>query len=202
MTLTPTTPSPKSMPTFSWPPSNNKWCFIHPTTFYHSSGYASSTTFSCFGPTRPPPSQPSSNTSTHSTSQSNSATSNLTLPSTSWTPQSYPLNNGHYSPHSTSNPPTKDYYSTTQGIIYSQALRYRRIITDNHDLRLHLQRLHKILLARGYSYSTITTAINKTTSHTQSHLLQHKPPPSTTGLHIQFLIPYNTDSKEQNRIMD
>ena len=87
-------------------------------------------------------------------------------------------------------------------IIYSQALRYQRIITDDHDVCLHLQRLHKILLARGYSYSNIITAINKATSHTQSQLLQHRPLPSTTGVHIPFLIPYNTESKEQNRIMD
>ena len=35
------------------------------------------------------------------------------LPSTSLTPQSYSPNKGHYSPHTTSNPPTKNYYSTT-----------------------------------------------------------------------------------------
>ena len=39
-----------------------------------------------------------------------------------------------------------------KGIIYSQALRYQRIITNDHDLRQHLQRLHKILSARGYSH--------------------------------------------------
>ena len=101
------------MPTFSWLLSKNECCFIHLTTFYHSSGYASSTTFSCFGLTGPPPSQPSFNTSTHSIPQSNSPTSNLTIPSTSWTLQSYSLNNVHYNPLSTSNPPTKVYYSTT-----------------------------------------------------------------------------------------
>ena len=55
-----------------------------------------------------------------------------------------------------------------KGIIYSQALLYRRIITNNHDLHQHLQRLHKLLLARGYAHSTITAAFNKATTHSQS----------------------------------
>ena len=88
-----------------------------------------------------------------------------------------------------------------KGIIYSQALRYRRIITDDDDLRLQLLRLHKILLVRGYSHSTITTAINKATSKTQSQLLQHKPPPATTGVHIPFVTPYNTDLPPLSRIL-
>ena len=83
-----------------------------------------------------------------------------------------------------------------KGIIYSQALRYRRIITNDDELRLH-----KILLARGYSHSTITTAINKATSKTQSQLLQHKPPPATTGVHIPFVTPYNTDLPPLSRIL-
>ena len=88
-----------------------------------------------------------------------------------------------------------------KGIIYSQALRYRRIITNDDELRLHLLRLHKILLARGYSHSTITTAINKATSKTQSQLLQHKPPPATTGVHIPFVTPYNTYLPPLSRIL-
>ena len=80
-----------------------------------------------------------------------------------------------------------------KGVIYSQALRHGRIITDNDELRLHLLRLHKILLARGYSHSTITTADNKATSKTQSQLLAHKTPPAITGVHIPFVTPYNTD---------
>ena len=88
-----------------------------------------------------------------------------------------------------------------KGIIYSQTLRCGRIITDDDELRLHPLRLHKILLDRGYSHSTITTAINKATSKTQSQLLQHKPPPATTGVHIPFVTPYNTDLPPLSRIL-
>ena len=58
-----------------------------------------------------------------------------------------------------------------KGVIYSQALRYRRIITNEHDLNKHLQRLHKILLTRGYSHSTIIFTFIQATSHTQHQLL-------------------------------
>ena len=157
---------------------------------------ASSTTFSCFGPTRPPASQPSSNTSTHSTPKSNSATSNLTLPSNSWTPQSYSLKNLHYNPHSTSNSPTKVYYSTTP-ITTQQPVKKTSFTAKPFDNDVS----SPMMTTYGYSYydytksshSTITTAINKATSQTHSQLLQHKPPPSTTSVHIPFVIPYNTD---------
>ena len=72
---------------------------------------------------------------------------------------------------------------------HRQALPYGRIITNNHELHKHLRRLHKILLARGYSHSTITTAFNKVTSHTQSQLLQPKTSPVTNGIHLPFIIP-------------
>ena len=99
--------------------------------------------------------------------------------------------------HHSSHHPT----ACKKGVIYSQALRYRRIITDNDELRSHLSRLHKILLARGYSHSTITSAINKATSKTQSQLLVHKTQPSATGVHIPFVIPYNTDLPPLSHIL-
>ena len=37
------------------------------------------------------------------------------------------------------------------GIIYSQALRYRCIISDDDDLDFHLQQLSTILIKRGYN---------------------------------------------------
>ena len=82
-----------------------------------------------------------------------------------------------------------------KGTIYSQALRYQRISTDEHDLRQHLQRLHKILLVRGYSHSPITAAFIQQShlAHTENQLLRHKPTPATTGVHIQFVVPYKTD---------
>ena len=88
-----------------------------------------------------------------------------------------------------------------KGVIYSQALRYRRIITDDDELRSHLLRLQKVLLTRGYSHSTITSAINKATSKTQSQLLVHKTPPATTGVYIPFVTPYHTDLPPLSHIL-
>ena len=80
-----------------------------------------------------------------------------------------------------------------KGIINSQALRYRQIIINSHDLHQHLQRLYKLLLARGYVHFTITAAFNIATSHTQRQLLLPKPPSATNGTHLPFIIPFNTD---------
>ena len=72
----------------------------------------------------------------------------------------------HYSSHH----PT----ACIKGIIYSQTLRYRQIITNNHDLFKQLQRLHTILLSRAYAHSIITAAF-KAASHTK-----RTPPPQNT----------------------
>ena len=80
-----------------------------------------------------------------------------------------------------------------KGIIYSQALRYQRIITNDHDLRQHLQRLHKILSARGYSHP------HQRCIQQLSHLTHTKsttPTQATTataGAHLPFVLAYNTD---------
>ena len=88
-----------------------------------------------------------------------------------------------------------------RGVIYSQALRYRRIITNDHDLHIHLLRLHKILLTRGYSHSTILSAFRQATSHTQHQLLQPKAPLINNGIHLPFVIPFNTDLPHITRIL-
>ena len=58
-----------------------------------------------------------------------------------------------------------------QGVIYSQALRYRRIITDDNILRNQLEKLKIILMTRGYKTDTIDNAFGKATQHTQKQLL-------------------------------
>ena len=64
--------------------------------------------------------------------------------------------------------------SCKMGTIYSQALRYRRITTDDDKLLQHLRRLHKILLARGYQHSTIQKTFNKIIPFTRKELLHQK----------------------------
>ena len=141
------------------------------------------TTYSCYGPTAPQPSPTFSYTSPHSTTHVNQfhtatilhlrsinfldTTITLipqrTLQSTLYTK---PTDKGLLLHHSSHHP-----NACKKGVIYSQALRYRRIITNEHDLNKHLQRLHKILLTRGYSHSTIIFTFIQATSHTQHQLL-------------------------------
>ena len=53
------------------------------------------------------------------------------------------------------------------GIIYCQALRYRRIITNNSDLKNHLYSLKTNLLKRGYHIATIEHEFHKVKSLSQ-----------------------------------
>ena len=57
------------------------------------------------------------------------------------------------------------------GIIYSQALRYRRLTTSNDILKASLKRLRKILLIRGYKSHHIDHEFTKVYQFTQNDLL-------------------------------
>ena len=58
-----------------------------------------------------------------------------------------------------------------RGIIYSQTLRYRRLITDDTKLNTQLQKLKIILISRGYNNRIIDEAITSATTYTQQQLL-------------------------------
>ena len=60
--------------------------------------------------------------------------------------------------------------SCKNAIIYNQALRYRRSITDNLKLEQRLNHLLITLIHRGYQHDTITTAFNKALCYTQNEL--------------------------------
>ena len=94
------------------------------------------------------------------------------------------LHNNSFHPHSCKN-----------AIIYSQALRYRRIITDNNKL---LQRLNNLLIAlihRGYKHDNITTFFNNALQYTtQKELLYNEKITKTNNSPI-FTIPYNYNTK-------
>ena len=81
--------------------------------------------------------------------------------------------------------------SCKRGIIYSQALRYRRIITDNKNLREKLGTLRDNLLRRGYNLSEIYTQFKKVEKLTQSELLHKKQTKDTNNKHLPFIIPYD-----------
>ena len=60
------------------------------------------------------------------------------------------------------------------GLVYSQILRYRRIISDGQRFRKRVERLRVSLLARGYRDSHILPAVDWASSWTQSQLLLPK----------------------------
>ena len=90
--------------------------------------------------------------------------------------------------------------SCKQGIIYSQALRYRRTITNDTTLRNQLEKLKIILMTRGYDSNTIDEAFKKVTQQTQKQLL-HNDKPNKTGNRPTFSIPFNTNTTHINQIL-
>ena len=61
--------------------------------------------------------------------------------------------------------------TTKRSIIYTQALRYRRLITDDDQLLLELRNLHTILRARGYPKPVIDKQFARIKNLTQQDLL-------------------------------
>ena len=78
--------------------------------------------------------------------------------------------------------------SCKKSVIYSQALRFRRLITDNNELHKHLKALQKNLIIRGYESQDITTEFSKLTHVTQYELLFPGNPANneTTLQHLNF----------------
>ena len=78
----------------------------------------------------------------------------------------------------------QSYYplSCKMGLIYSQILRYRRIISDEQRFLLRVERLRVTLLARGYRDSDILPAVERASTWTQSQLLEPKEENNTSIL--------------------
>ena len=64
--------------------------------------------------------------------------------------------------------------SCKRGIISSQSLRYRRLITDNTKLQQQLDKLRIILNSRDYKNNVINEAFNKALQHTQHDILHQE----------------------------
>ena len=93
-----------------------------------------------------------------------------------------------------------------RSIIYSQALRYRRIITNSSDLENHLGNLKINLLRRGYHITAIEHEFNKVKSLSQIELLNmptKKSIPKTPNNRrlLPFVIPYDDKSKSLNKAL-
>ena len=76
-----------------------------------------------------------------------------------------------------------------QGVIYSQALRYRRIITYDNILRNQLEKLKIILMTRGYKTDTIDNAFGKPihSTHKKNYFTTTNQTKLELDQHLEFL---------------
>ncbi len=91
--------------------------------------------------------------------------------------------------------------STKRGIIYSQALRYRRVITDDVKLKSCLTDLGTDLLKRGYNKTQIYTQFNKVTTMTQKHVLSNNLPENALPKPLPFIVPYDPTTSQIGKII-
>ena len=89
--------------------------------------------------------------------------------------------------------------STKDSIIYSQALRYRMLITRNDDLNIAFEDLRASLIFRGYPNQILTRTFEKVKRLTQRELLvnTNKVQPQNNNKKIlPFIVPYCKSNKE------
>ena len=75
-----------------------------------------------------------------------------------------------------------------KGLIYSQMLRYRRIITSDKEFQEKAQNLRVAIIGRGYKDKDILPHIDKASSYTQSQLPTSITPQNNTRT-LPFVIP-------------
>ena len=92
--------------------------------------------------------------------------------------------------------------SCKKGIIYSQALRYRRIITNNEKLTEELNKLRDNLLRRGYNLSNIQNQFSKAIQHAQHELIfKNKPPSNETTRLLPFTVAFDNTTIQIGAIL-
>ena len=90
-----------------------------------------------------------------------------------------------------------------QGVIYSQALRYRRITTHDGEFLNKLDRLRTTLLTRGYKDREIIKKFNRVMDRTQADILRTQATKSnTTPKNLLFVIEYHTDLPHISNILN
>ena len=72
--------------------------------------------------------------------------------------------------------------SCNKGIIYSQALRYNMIISEDHILQEYLDNLTRILLARAYPLHLIIKNIKNALTYNRNNLLWQRTPQTETNI--------------------
>ena len=91
--------------------------------------------------------------------------------------------------------------STKRGVIYSQALRLRRIITEDIYFEEQLQILQRILMIRKYPLELIYRTFNKTRLFSQYQLLFQTKHDKTTQHILPFVIAYNPTLPNIDKIL-
>ena len=86
-----------------------------------------------------------------------------------------------------------------QTTLYSQALRYRCIISNDDVFAHHLENLQTILIKRGYTIGLISDIFAKVRSLSRNDLLQYHDNPPTSKLPV--VIPYNSNTSHVGKTL-
>ena len=89
--------------------------------------------------------------------------------------------------------------SCKEGIIYSKALRYNMIISEDHILQAELN-LTRILLARSYPLHLIIKNIKKSFTHSCNYLLSQRTPHRETNI-LPIITPFSDIGKQLTAII-
>ena len=89
--------------------------------------------------------------------------------------------------------------SCKRGVIYSEAQRYKWIITGDKNLTNQLKKLKPILISRGYNVDKINEAFTNATQHSEHQLLYNQKPANNNTQPI-FNIPYNRNTPHIGQI--
>ena len=85
--------------------------------------------------------------------------------------------------------------SCKESIIYSQALRYNMIISEDHILQAELNNLTRILLARAYPLHLIIKNIKEALTHSRNYLLSQRTPHTETNI-LPIITPFSNMSRQ------
>ena len=91
--------------------------------------------------------------------------------------------------------------STKKSIVYSQALRYRLIITKDSEFRKALSHLERILRFRKYPQRIIHEQFEKVLSLTQEEVLSKSRKEDETTKKLVFSIPFSSSHQEISNIL-
>ena len=90
--------------------------------------------------------------------------------------------------------------SCKESIIYSQALRYNMIISEDHILQAELNNLTRILLARSYPLHLIIKNIKKALTHSRNYLLSQRTPHTEAKI-LPIITPFSDMGKQVTAII-